>query len=35
MFELEGIEEPLAREALALAAAKLPVRSKFVKREER
>ena len=35
MFELEGIEEHLAREALALAAAKLPVRSKFVKREER
>jgi large subunit ribosomal protein L16 len=35
MFELEGIDEPLAREALALAAAKLPVRSKFVKREER
>jgi large subunit ribosomal protein L16 len=35
MFELEGIEEKLAREALALAAAKLPVRSKFVKREER
>ena len=35
MFELEGIEESLAREALALAAAKLPVRSKFVKREER
>ena len=35
MFELEGIEEPLAREALALAAAKLPVKSKFVKREER
>ncbi len=29
------LEEPLAREALALAAAKLPVRSKFVKREER
>src|SRR5687768_5096422 len=35
MFELEGIEEKLAREALELAAAKLPVRSKFVKREER
>ena len=35
MFELEGIEEHLARQALALAAAKLPVRSKFVKREER
>jgi large subunit ribosomal protein L16 len=35
MFELEGIEERLAKEALELAAAKLPVRSKFVKREER
>src|SRR5881398_3549033 len=35
MFELEGIEEHLARKALALAAAKLPVKSKFVRREER
>src|SRR6184192_4341461 len=35
MFELEGIAENLAREALALAAAKLPIKSKFVKREER
>ncbi len=35
MMELEGIEEGLARQALALAAAKLPVKSKFVKREER
>jgi large subunit ribosomal protein L16 len=35
MFEVEGIEEKLAREALALAAAKLPLKSKFVKREER
>jgi ribosomal protein L16/L10AE len=35
MFEVEGIEEPLARQALELAAAKLPLRSKFVKREER
>jgi large subunit ribosomal protein L16 len=35
MFEVEGIEEPLARQALNLAAAKLPLRSKFVKREER
>src|SRR5256886_7061503 len=30
MFELEGIEEHLARIALALAAAKLPIKSKFV-----
>ncbi len=35
MFEVEGIEEHLARKALALAAAKLPVKAKFVKREER
>jgi ribosomal protein L16/L10AE len=35
MVELEGIELALARKALALAAAKLPVRSKFVMREER
>ena len=35
MIELEGIEEPLARQALALAPAKLPVKTKFVKREER
>src|SRR5213595_4160155 len=35
MFEVEGIAEHLAREALALAAAKLPIKSKFVKREER
>ena len=35
MFELEGIEESSARAALDLAAAKLPVKSKFVKREER
>src|SRR5207247_4871841 len=35
LFEVEGIEESLARKALALAAAKLPVKSKFVRREER
>src|SRR5438045_8709328 len=35
MFELEGIEERLAREALDLAEAKHAVRRKFVKREER
>ncbi len=32
MFELDGVTEVLAREAFALAAAKLPVRSIFVKR---
>jgi large subunit ribosomal protein L16 len=35
MFEIEGIAEDLARAALDLAAAKLPIRSKFVRREER
>jgi ribosomal protein L16/L10AE len=35
MFEIEGIEEAAARTALELAAAKLPLRSKFVRREER
>jgi large subunit ribosomal protein L16 len=34
MFEVEGVEEKVAREALALAAAKLPVTTRFVRREE-
>ncbi|GBD31316.1 MAG: 50S ribosomal protein L16 [Gemmatimonadales bacterium] len=34
MFEVEGVSEELARRALRLAAAKLPVRTKFVRREE-
>jgi len=33
MFELAGVPEPLAREALRLAGQKLPLKSKFVKRE--
>ena len=33
MFELSGVPEPLAKEALRLAAQKLPIKSKFVKRE--
>ena len=33
MFELAGVPEPLAREAIRLAAMKLPLRTKFVKRE--
>jgi len=33
MFELEGIPEDLARRAFQLAAAKLPVKSKFVVRQ--
>jgi large subunit ribosomal protein L16 len=34
MFELSGVDEPLAREALRLAGHKLSVKSKFVRREE-
>ena len=33
MFELAGVPEPLAKEALRLAGQKLPVKSKIVKRE--
>jgi large subunit ribosomal protein L16 len=33
MFELAGVPEPLAKEALRLAGRKLPVKTKFVKRE--
>ena len=32
LYEIEGISEELAREAFALAAAKLPVQTTFVKR---
>ena len=34
MFEIGGVSEEIAREAFRLASHKLPVRSKFVKREE-
>ncbi|OFW65426.1 MAG: 50S ribosomal protein L16 [Actinobacteria bacterium RBG_16_68_21] len=34
MFELSGVTEDLAREAMRLAGHKLPVKTKFVKREE-
>ena len=33
MFELAGVPEGLAKEALRLAGAKLPIKTKFVKRE--
>jgi len=33
MFELAGVAEPLAKEALRLAGSKLPVKTKIVKRE--
>src|SRR6266404_9865155 len=35
MFELDGVSEELAREAFALAAAKLPLATKFISRETR
>jgi large subunit ribosomal protein L16 len=35
LFEVEGVEPALAKLALERAAAKLPVRTKFVRREER
>jgi large subunit ribosomal protein L16 len=34
MFELAGVAEEVAREAMRLAAHKLPIKTKFVKREE-
>jgi len=34
MFELGGVDEELARDAMRLAAHKLPIKTKFVKREE-
>ncbi len=35
MFEIEGVPEETAREAMRLAANKLPIKCKFVKREEK
>jgi len=34
MFEMKGVPEDVAREAMRLASHKLPVKTKFVKREE-
>ena len=34
MFELEGVEESVARRAMELAAAKLPVKTRFLARED-
>lgn len=34
LYEMQGISEELAREALRLAAHKLPIKTKFVMREE-
>ena len=34
MFEMKGVPEDVAREAMRLAGHKLPVKTKFIKREE-
>ena len=34
MFEIAGVDEELAREAMRLASNKLPIKCKFVKKEE-
>lgn len=33
MFELDGVSETIAREAFTLAAAKLPIKTRFIQRE--
>jgi len=34
LFEMKGVSEEIAREAMRLASHKLPVRTRFIKREE-
>lgn len=34
LYEIEGVDEPLAREALRLAAQKLPLKTRFVTRAD-
>jgi large subunit ribosomal protein L16 len=34
MFEIEGIDEKMARKAMGLAAAKLPIKTRFVARDQ-
>lgn len=34
LFEIAGVEESIAREALRLAAHKLPIKTKFIKKEQ-
>ncbi|MFD0130486.1 50S ribosomal protein L16, partial [Bacillus subtilis] len=34
LFEISGVSEEVAREALRLASHKLPIKTKFIKREE-
>lgn len=35
LYEMEGVLEPVAREAMRLAAHKLPIRTRFISRENR
>jgi large subunit ribosomal protein L16 len=35
LYELEGIPEPIAKEAMRLAAHKLPIKTRFISRESR
>ena len=34
MFEMAGVSEPIAKEAMRLAAQKLPIKTKFITRDE-
>lgn len=34
MFEMAGVDEPIAKEAMRLAAQKLPIKTKFITRDE-
>lgn len=34
LFEMKGVEEPIAREAMRLASHKLPIKTKFITREQ-
>jgi large subunit ribosomal protein L16 len=34
MFEIAGVTEEVAKEAIRLAAAKMPMKTRFIKREE-
>jgi large subunit ribosomal protein L16 len=34
MFEVAGVPEEIAREAIRLAAAKMPIKTRFIRREE-
>jgi len=35
LFEIEGVEEDMAKEAMRLAAHKLPIKTRFISREAR